>query len=117
MQVIQTATHVLQTPRPSKHLSALQISLTITCTQYEPFISGAISKTVNMPQESTVEQIHETCIQGWKSGLKAIAIYRDGSKRTQPRSASTDAMKAGGKEMPRRAVCRSGAIGRLARAG
>ncbi|MCI0330860.1 MAG: vitamin B12-dependent ribonucleotide reductase [candidate division Zixibacteria bacterium] len=50
----------------------------------QPFISGAISKTVNMPNESTVEEIMDAFTQGWKLGLKALAIYRDGSKRTQP---------------------------------
>ncbi|MCI0405545.1 MAG: vitamin B12-dependent ribonucleotide reductase, partial [candidate division Zixibacteria bacterium] len=50
----------------------------------QPFISGAISKTVNMPNESTVEEIMDAFIQGSKLGLKALAIYRDGSKRTQP---------------------------------
>ncbi len=50
----------------------------------QPFISGAISKTVNMPETATVEEIMDAYIQGWKLGLKALAIYRDGSKRTQP---------------------------------
>jgi ribonucleoside-diphosphate reductase alpha chain len=50
----------------------------------QPFLSGAISKTVNMPQEATVEEIMQAYIEAWKLGLKAIAIYRDGSKRTQP---------------------------------
>jgi ribonucleoside-diphosphate reductase alpha chain len=50
----------------------------------QPFISGAISKTVNMPNSVSVEEIVETYITAWKMGLKAIAIYRDGSKRTQP---------------------------------
>ncbi len=50
----------------------------------QPFLSGAISKTVNMPHESTPEQIAEAYIEAWKLGLKAIAVYRDGSKRTQP---------------------------------
>ncbi len=50
----------------------------------QPFLSGAISKTVNLPQEATVEDIMETYIEGWKLGLKAIAIYRDGSKRSAP---------------------------------
>ncbi len=50
----------------------------------QPFISGAISKTVNMPNEATAEEIVGTYMEGWKLGLKAIAIYRDGSKRTQP---------------------------------
>ena len=67
----------------------------------QPFISGAISKTVNMPPESTVDEIMQTYIEGWKLGLKAIAIYRDGSKRTQPLSTTTDAKKAAAKEQPR----------------
>lgn len=50
----------------------------------QPFLSGAISKTVNMPHEVTPEDIAETYLQAWKMGLKAIAIYRDGCKRIQP---------------------------------
>jgi ribonucleoside-diphosphate reductase alpha chain len=50
----------------------------------QPFISGAISKTVNMPNECTVAQIRDTYIQAWQMGLKCVAIYRDGSKRSQP---------------------------------
>jgi ribonucleoside-diphosphate reductase alpha chain len=50
----------------------------------QPFLSGAISKTVNMPEESTVEDIENAYIEGWKLGLKALAIYRDGSKSSQP---------------------------------
>ena len=50
----------------------------------QPFLSGAISKTVNMPNDATVEEIADVYMQGWKMGLKAIAIYRDGCKRTQP---------------------------------
>jgi len=50
----------------------------------QPFISGAISKTVNMPGICTVEQIRDTYVQAWKMGLKCVAIYRDGSKRSQP---------------------------------
>ena len=57
----------------------------------QPFISGAISKTVNMPQESTIEDIMQTYIEGWKLGLKAVAIYRDGSKRSQPLNTSKNA--------------------------
>ena len=52
----------------------------------QPFISGAISKTVNMPKDSTVDEIMNVYVQGWKSGLKSVAIYRDGSKRVQPLS-------------------------------
>jgi ribonucleoside-diphosphate reductase alpha chain len=62
----------------------------------QPFLSGAISKTVNMPQESTVDEIMQTYIDGWKLGLKAVAIYRDGSKRSQPLNTSrTNGEKAG----------------------
>ncbi len=50
----------------------------------QPFISGAISKTVNMPKESTTEEIGVAYTEGWKLGLKAVAIYRDGSKQLQP---------------------------------
>ena len=50
----------------------------------QPFISGAISKTVNMPEHSTAEEIAKVYIDGWKLGLKAIAVYRDNSKRSQP---------------------------------
>ena len=56
----------------------------------QPFISGAISKTVNLPEAATVEDIMETYIQGWKLGLKAIAIYRDGSKKAQPLMAASN---------------------------
>ncbi|MBM3494692.1 MAG: vitamin B12-dependent ribonucleotide reductase [Armatimonadetes bacterium] len=52
----------------------------------QPFISGALSKTVNMPNEATPQEIRHVYVEGWKLGLKAIAIYRDGSKRTQPLS-------------------------------
>jgi ribonucleoside-diphosphate reductase alpha chain len=54
----------------------------------QPFISGAISKTVNMPETATVEEIEEIHYQGWKLGLKALAIYRDNCKVGQPLSAS-----------------------------
>ncbi len=50
----------------------------------QPFISGAISKTVNMPKDSTVDDIRDAYVQAWKMGLKCVAIYRDGSKRSQP---------------------------------
>ena len=52
----------------------------------QPFLSGAISKTVNLPTECTVEDIEDAYIQAWRLGLKAIAVYRDGCKRTQPLS-------------------------------
>jgi ribonucleoside-diphosphate reductase alpha chain len=50
----------------------------------QPFLSGAISKTVNLPTDASPEEITQVYIDGWKAGLKAIAIYRDGCKRTQP---------------------------------
>jgi ribonucleoside-diphosphate reductase alpha chain len=53
----------------------------------QPFLSGAISKTINMPEESTVEDIMKAYIESWKVGLKAVAIYRDNSKRSQPLNA------------------------------
>jgi ribonucleoside-diphosphate reductase alpha chain len=56
----------------------------------QPFISGAISKTVNVPKEATVDEITQAYIQSWKLGAKAISIYRDGSKRTQPLNTSRD---------------------------
>ncbi|HTU02871.1 MAG TPA: hypothetical protein VMG58_13675, partial [Candidatus Sulfotelmatobacter sp.] len=59
----------------------------------QPFISGAISKTVNMPEAATAEEIEQVYLEGWKQGLKAIAIYRDNSKRSQP--LSTGKKKAG----------------------
>ncbi len=54
----------------------------------QPFLSGAISKTVNMPEEATPEEIASVYTEGWRLGLKAIAIYRDGSKRSQPLNTS-----------------------------
>src|SRR6202171_4270389 len=53
----------------------------------QPFLSGAISKTINMPEESTIEDIMKAYIESWKVGLKAVAIYRDNSKRSQPLNA------------------------------
>src|SRR5256885_7861346 len=54
----------------------------------QPFLSGAISKTINMPEESTVDDISQAYVLSWKMGLKAVAIYRDNSKRSQPLSAA-----------------------------
>ncbi len=59
----------------------------------QPFLSGAISKTVNMPPVTTVEEIEKTYIEAWRMGLKAIAIYRDGCKRSQPLSTGKDEAK------------------------
>ncbi len=60
----------------------------------QPFISGAISKTINVPTDATVEQIEQAYIDAWRLGAKAVSIYRDGSKRTQPLNTSRGA-KAG----------------------
>jgi ribonucleoside-diphosphate reductase alpha chain len=61
----------------------------------QPFISGAISKTVNLPSSVSIEEIEQAYIEGWRLGLKAVAIYRDGSKRTQPLSTSASDKKPG----------------------
>jgi ribonucleoside-diphosphate reductase alpha chain len=55
----------------------------------QPFVSGAISKTINMPEESTVEDVMDAYMESWRLGLKAVAIYRDGSKKVQPLSSGT----------------------------
>ncbi|WP_413935464.1 vitamin B12-dependent ribonucleotide reductase [Nitrospira sp. BLG_1] len=60
----------------------------------QPFISGAISKTINMPSEATVEDVKASYFLAWKSMVKAVALYRDGSKLSQPLSASSDSGKA-----------------------
>jgi ribonucleoside-diphosphate reductase alpha chain len=59
----------------------------------QPFLSGAISKTVNMPAESTVQDIADAYFWGWQLGLKAIAIYRDGSKQSQPLNTKSESQK------------------------
>ncbi|MEI7780678.1 MAG: vitamin B12-dependent ribonucleotide reductase [Planctomycetota bacterium] len=63
----------------------------------QPFISGAISKTVNMPRETTPIDIAGAYMEGWRLGLKALAIYRDGSKESQPLNTSSEADKAAAK--------------------
>jgi len=62
----------------------------------QPFISGAISKTVNVPKDATVEDIEQAYLESWRLGAKAISIYRDGSKRTQPLNTSKAAIEAKG---------------------
>jgi ribonucleoside-diphosphate reductase alpha chain len=59
----------------------------------QPFISGSMSKTVNLPTDATIEDIQQTYLESWKLGLKCIAIYRDGCKRSQPLSTSLDKEK------------------------
>jgi len=63
----------------------------------QPFISGAISKTVNMPRETTPADIAGAYVEGWRMGLKALAIYRDGSKESQPLNTSSEADKTAAK--------------------
>ena len=60
----------------------------------QPFISGAISKTINVPTDATVEHIEQAYIEAWRLGTKAVSIYRDGSKRTQPLNTSKGAQTA-----------------------
>src|SRR5579883_3244783 len=59
----------------------------------QPFLSGAISKTCNVPNDATVEDIRDAYLEGWKLGLKALAIYRDGSKGSQPVSTKSESSK------------------------
>jgi len=66
----------------------------------QPFLSGAISKTVNMPAEATADEIMQTYMEGWKLGLKALAIYRDGCKRSQPVSTGKKEQAAEGELKP-----------------
>jgi ribonucleoside-diphosphate reductase alpha chain len=71
----------------------------------QPFLSGAISKTVNVPKEATVEEIEQAYVDSWRMGAKAVSIYRDGSKRTQPLNTSKDKEKSAAQapaEGPRR---------------
>lgn len=68
----------------------------------QPFLSGAISKTVNVPAETTVEEIFNIYMQAWQLGIKAVAIYRDGSKRTQPLNTSKAEKKQGSNPIRRR---------------
>jgi ribonucleoside-diphosphate reductase alpha chain len=63
----------------------------------QPFLSGAISKTVNMPRETTPADIAGAYVEGWRMGLKALAIYRDGSKESQPLNTGTEADKTAAK--------------------
>jgi len=72
----------------------------------QPFISGSMSKTVNLPTDATVEEIEQTYFESWKLGLKCIAIYRDGCKRSQPLSTSRDKEKAAPAEVEYRAMRR-----------
>jgi ribonucleoside-diphosphate reductase alpha chain len=70
----------------------------------QPFISGAISKTVNLPNNTTVEDIMESYLQAWKLGIKAVAVYRDGCKQSQPLSAAGSKTANSGKDDARLAA-------------
>jgi len=71
----------------------------------QPFISGAISKTVNLPESATIEEISEAYLQAWKLGLKAVAVYRDGCKKSQPLSAAgTKTAQSGVERAPSPAI-------------
>src|SRR5207247_1415892 len=80
-------------PRNGKRSIAWQAHILMMAAA-QPFLSGAISKTVNMPRESTPDDIAKSYFDGWKLGLKALAIYRDGSKESQPLSTSTEGDRA-----------------------
>ncbi len=67
----------------------------------QPFLSGAISKTVNMPKETTVEEIEQAYVAGWKLGVKALAVYRDGCKRTQPLNTESETDSAAAQPPPK----------------
>ncbi len=70
----------------------------------QPFISGAISKTINMPQEATVEEIAHAYVEAWRQGIKAVAIYRDGSKQNQVLVTKNDTKKDEAKSVALAAV-------------
>ena len=83
-------------PRLGKRSIAWQAHVKMMAAA-QPFISGAISKTVNMPRETTPADIAGAYMEGWRLGLKALAIYRDGSKESQPLNTSTETDKAAAK--------------------
>jgi len=75
----------------------------------QPFLSGAISKTVNLPSEATVEEVERIYYEGWKLGLKAIALYRDGCKASQPLNSSADKDDKKDTRAPEKLAARSSA--------
>jgi ribonucleoside-diphosphate reductase alpha chain len=79
----------------------------------QPFLSGAISKTINMPEESTIDDISQAYLLSWKMGLKAVAIYRDNSKRSQPLSAA--GQKKDDKKVDESATAALGAVAAIQR--
>jgi ribonucleoside-diphosphate reductase alpha chain len=85
LPVFDCAFRPLRGQRSISHMGHIRMMAAL-----QPFVSGAISKTVNMPREATPEDIEEAYLAAWKLGLKAIAIYRDGCKRTQPLNTGRD---------------------------
>ncbi len=92
LAVFDCAFKPAQGTRSIHHLAHLNMMAAV-----QPFVSGAISKTVNMPESSTVQDIADTYLLGWKLGLKAVAIYRDGCKKSQPLTTSKDGGKSAAK--------------------
>jgi ribonucleoside-diphosphate reductase alpha chain len=78
----------------------------------QPFISGAISKTVNMPEDATVDEISEVYIKAWQMGIKAIAIYRDNSKRLQPLVTNDESKSVKESEKIQNIIARTGPVRR-----
>ena len=78
---------------PNGHRSIQPMGHLKMMAAVQPFLSGAISKTVNVPHDATVQDVERTYLAAWKLGLKAVAIYRDGSKRIQPLSTRKDKVK------------------------
>ena len=66
----------------------------------QPFLSGAISKTVNLPESATIEDIEQVYMEGWKLGLKALAVYRDNCKVGQPLSVAQEGSESEGRPRP-----------------
>jgi len=83
----------------------------------QPFLSGAISQTANMHEETTADEIAQVYSEAWRLGLKSIAIYRDGSKRTQPLNTRRDESRKGSEVETDTAVAPSGAPGEPKTAG
>ena len=81
------------TPRNGTRSIAWHAHVTMMAAA-QPFLSGAISKTVNMPSDATVEDVANIYLESWKLGLKAVAIYRDGCKRSQPLNTGAEAKAA-----------------------
>jgi ribonucleoside-diphosphate reductase alpha chain len=81
----------------------------------QPFLSGAISKTINMPHETTVEEILQAYEEGWRLGLKAVALYRDGSKSSQPLNARGDRQEGKAQEEPTKEVLATGHVPNIRR--